>query len=203
MSKEDLTLVACVLDRSGSMQSIIKDAVGGFNAFLKAQKEDANGECRMTVAMFNDDYEILHNNVDVNVVEEFTETSYCPSGCTALLDAVGRTINEVGKTLDEMKEEEKPSKVIFLILTDGLENRSREFKLSDIQDKIKEQRETWNWEFVYLAADDQGFAAGQTMGVVHSSKFDVNNTRGAYLCAAKCVSDYRATGKTNIDKDIS
>ena len=203
MSKKNSTLIACVIDRSGSMQGFLEDAVGGFNAFLKGQQEDKSGECKMTLAMFDNLYELKYNNAPIEEVEEFTNASYCPRGSTALFDAIGKTINSVGKELDELKEEDKPEKVIFVILTDGQENASQEFNIDSVKGMIKEQQETWKWEFIYLAADDAGFEAGQTMGFAHSTKFNVNNTRAAYGVVGSVMSSYRAGVKVKIDKEIS
>jgi len=188
MSKKNSTLIACVIDRSGSMQGFLEDAVGGFNAFLKGQQEDKSGECKMTLAMFDNLYELKYNNAPIEEVEEFTNASYCPRGSTAL---------------DELKEEDKPEKVIFVILTDGQENASQEFNIDSVKGMIKEQQETWKWEFIYLAADDAGFEAGQTMGFAHSTKFNVNNTRAAYGVVGSVMSSYRAGVKVKIDKEIS
>lgn len=203
MPKKDSVLIACVIDRSGSMQAILDDAVGGFNAFLKGQKEDTNGECNMTLAMFDNEYELRYDNVPVEDVREFTNASYCPRGSTALFDAVGKTINNVGASLDALPEEEKPEKVIFVILTDGQENSSIEFNIDTISTLIKQQQEEWNWEFIYLAADQEGFDAGVRMGFQNSTRYDSQNTSGAYGVVNCAVSHYRAEGSVEIDKDIS
>jgi len=203
MPREDLTLIACVIDRSGSMGSILDDAVGGFNAFLREQKEDKSNECRMTLTMFNDTYEIKYNNVPIGEVEEFTNATYCPAGSTALLDSLGRTINEVGKELDALPEEEKPGKVIFVVLTDGQENASKEFQLDNVKELIKQQRETWKWEFVFLATDEEGIQGGMNLGITHCSAFCAQNTRAAYDAVSKDLMSYRKTGKTNLPQDIS
>jgi Mg-chelatase subunit ChlD len=192
MPRNDLTLIVCVLDRSGSMSSSIDDAVGGFNTFLEEQKKSKNGEARMTIALFDHEYELLCENADINVVAPFTKTTWCPRGQTALIDAVGKTINTVGKELDARKEEDKPGKVLFVIVTDGQENASREFTKDQMSKLIKEQREKWNWEFLFLAADENGIADGRAMGIVHTQGYNVHQTKGMYADMSRRVYSYRA-----------
>ena len=203
MSKKNSTLIVCVLDRSGSMSTILDDAVGGFNTFLEEQQK-VKGKCNMTVAMFDDKYELKYNNESIKKVEPFTNTSYCPRGCTALLDAIGKTINNVNKEIDELPEKKKPEKVILVILTDGAENASKEFNSTKISEMIKEQQETHKWDFVYLAADEAGFKAGQQLGFANSTRYDKNDARAMYSCVSEAVATSRCSGKVvEIDKDIT
>jgi len=203
MPNKDLTLMVCVLDRSGSMHKIVNDAVGGFNSLIEEQKKCQVGKIAVTVAMFNREYELLYNNEDISKIQPFTATSYCPSGSTALLDAVGKTINEVGKKLNDTPEDEKPGKVVFVILTDGEENSSEEFNLEDVKKLIEQQRTQWKWEFIFLASDEKSFEAGSQMGYQNVSRYGVNNTKGAYAAVSRAVINCRSNQNIEIDKDIS
>jgi uncharacterized protein YegL len=194
MPNDKKTLIVAVLDRSGSMQSILSDAVGGFNTFLAEQQKLTVDECRMTVAMFDDQYELLYNNVPIADVQPFTETSYAPRGMTALYDAIGKTINNVGKELDALPENEKPGKVLFVILTDGMENKSSEFKCSDTMKLIKQQSTQWKWEFIYLAADEAGMQQGMALGIQNSANYATSSVMSAHQCFSACASSYRSVG---------
>ena len=156
------TQIICILDRSGSMSSIISDSIGGFNTFLKQQKE-LKDEATITVALFDDRYDLLYDNIDIKKAEELTSKIWIPRGMTALYDAIGKTINNVRNTHARLGNE-KPSKVLVCIVTDGEENASHEYKLDDIKKLIKEC-ENDNWNIIYLAANQDAFSVGQSFGV--------------------------------------
>lgn len=124
----NLTEIVVLLDRSGSMGGLESDTIGGFNAFIEKQSQ-LEGDTIITVVLFDDRYEILWNGVNANKIK-LTEKDYFVRGCTALLDAVGKTIIDVGYRLSQTDEEGRPGKVIFVITTDGLENASREFSVT-------------------------------------------------------------------------
>lgn len=194
MPNDKKTLIVAVLDRSGSMQSILSDAVGGFNSFLDEQQKLKVDECRMTVAMFDDQYELLYNNALIDDVLPFTENSYGPRGMTALYDAIGKTINSVGIELDAMSENEKPGKILFVILTDGMENTSKEFKCSDVMKLIKQQTTQWNWQFIYLAADENGMQQGLDLGIQNSANYANGGIKSAHSCFTSYACNYRVAG---------
>jgi uncharacterized protein YegL len=151
MVDQNLTEIVCVVDRSGSMHAIRDDAIGGFNSFLKGQQA-LDKPCKLTYVQFDDEYEIIHSAVPLVEVPPLTPATYVPHGATALLDAIGRTINDVGARLSVIPEGDRPGKVIFLILTDGHENASKEFSASSIEKMITHQREVYKWEFVFWAS---------------------------------------------------
>lgn len=161
---QDLTEIACVVDRSGSMESIRTDAIGGFNGFLAEQRAEP-GEARVTVVLFDDRYEVLHESRPIAEVPPLDERTYVPRNTTALLDAVGRTIDELGARLAATPEPQRPGKVIVAILTDGLENASRRYTRQDVFDRIRHQREKYAWEFVYLGANQDAFAEAERLAI--------------------------------------
>lgn len=163
--KKGLTKIVFVIDRSGSMQSVASDMIGGFNKFIKTQKETKVGECQVTFNQFDDIFENVYKNVLVENVEELTDATYQPRNMTALYDAVGRTIDEVGAELSALSEDQRPEKVLVVILTDGLENASNNFDRKDIQEKIKLQTETYKWEFIYIGANQDSWSVGEGMGI--------------------------------------
>jgi len=159
--RKDLTDITVVLDRSGSMDSCRKDMEGGLNQFVEDQK-NAVGDARFTLVQFDTVYEIVHNGLPI---KEVGKLKFEPRGGTALLDAVGRAINETGARLKALPESERPGLVTFLIITDGEENSSREFKLEKIKEMITHQQEKYDWKFSFLGANQDAFATGNSMGI--------------------------------------
>lgn len=162
--REDTTDITVVLDRSGSMQSVRADTIGGFNTWLDGQKK-LPGKANFTMVQFNTVYEFLYNGIDIQTVPELTTITYAPIGLTALLDALGRAIAETGARLDKIAEADRPSKVLFVVITDGEENSSQEYKHPQVMEMIKHQRETYNWGFVFLGANQDAIQAGVSFGM--------------------------------------
>lgn len=151
MPNPNKTLIAAILDRSGSMSGVRDDIIGGFNTFITDQRKTP-GECSVTLAQFDDQYEIIHNNKPIQEVPNLDFTTYVPRGNTALNDAVGRTINAIGSELSKLSENDRPGNVIVVIITDGLENASSEFSGAQVKRMIEHQQEKYKWHFTYLAA---------------------------------------------------
>jgi len=172
---ENLTELVVVIDRSGSMEPVANDAIGGFNTFLKAQKE-APGEAKMTVVQFNTQLEFYAVNADVKSVNPLDTKTYTPEGGTALYDAVGLAIDETGKRLAAMEEKDRPSKVIFAILTDGEENSSKKYTGGEIKKMIERQRDVYKWDFVFLAAGEGAFKEAEHIGMQMSKTMRFANT---------------------------
>lgn len=170
MTKENLTSLNVILDRSGSMAGIIDETIEGFNSFVKDQSA-LDGEAYLTLAVFDDQYELIHDNIKLSDVPKLTSKEYSARGWTALLDAVGKTINATGAKLDALPEEEKPSKVLFLIMTDGAENYSKEFHANQIKEMIEHQKEKYSWEFVFIGANIDTIAAGASIGVAAANSY--------------------------------
>ena len=156
------TQIICVLDRSGSMGNIIDDAIGGFNEFIQEQKKLPD-EATLTVALFDTQYDLIYDNVDIKKVEEITRDSWSPRGMTALYDAIGKTINNVKNTHASMKKKNRPDKVLFCVVTDGFENSSREFSSENVKTLIKDCEKN-DWRFIYLAANQDAFDVGTSFG---------------------------------------
>jgi len=196
--------IVVILDRSGSMQSIREDAIGGFNAFIEGQKK-VEGEATVTLAQFDDIYEMVYDNIPLNEIKDLTSETYVPRGATALYDAIGKTINHVAtrrKTTCPVCDSE--TKVIFAILTDGHENVSREFNQAKINEMISHNRDSHEWEFIFLAANQDAFAAGGALGIKSSDTFNFAatgvGTRSAYADLGNITTSYRTTYKTTTKK---
>jgi uncharacterized protein YegL len=162
--KPGFSFIACIIDRSGSMQSLRSDAVGGFNSFIEEQKKHPD-EALLTLVLFNGDYQVVFDARPLGDIPPLTDATYVPSGSTALLDAVGRTIDDVGKRLAAMDEEQRPETVIVAILTDGEENSSRTYSLQQIASMIQHQQDVYKWEFLFLAADQDAITVAQSMSI--------------------------------------
>ncbi|MCM3665150.1 VWA domain-containing protein [Mesobacillus subterraneus] len=165
----NLTEIIFMLDRSGSMAGLESDTVGGFNAFVKKQSELA-GETILTTVLFDDEYEVLWNGIDARKAK-LTEDEYYVRGTTALLDAVGKTILDVGYRLAKTKEDRRPGKVIFVITTDGMENASSEFTYRKVKELIQHQQEKYNWEFIFTRANIDVAKEADSLGINVENSF--------------------------------
>jgi uncharacterized protein YegL len=198
--KDNLTEVVFILDRSGSMVDLTSDTIGGFNSFIENQKQEP-GEAILTTILFDDQYDIFHNGVDIKSVKPLTAKEYFARGMTALLDAIGKTINTVGERLNKTEEEDKPSKVIFVITTDGQENASREFTQPKIKEMIERQTKDYNWQFIFLGANIDAVSTAKSFGI--QAQFSSNYTANAigaqsvYDGVTRVVSKYREKGTIN------
>ena len=160
MTDSTLTHLYFLLDRSGSMQSIRTDTMGGFDAFIEEQR-GAPGRCRVTLAQFDDRYEEVYADRDLADVPPLVLT---PRGTTALLDALGRFITEAGERLAALPEDQRPGSVIVGVMTDGLENSSREWTHPRVKALIEQQTRDDGWQFLYLGADQDAIEEGSRMG---------------------------------------
>lgn len=194
MPKSGLTEIIAVIDKSGSMGAVQNDAIGGFNAFIKGQKKGP-GKAVFTVVLFDTNYSFVCQGLPVERVRPLDGKTYFPSGCTALYDAVGRAIDETGKRLSDLREEERPEKVIMVILTDGEENSSKEYGRQQVMEKIARQRDVYKWEFVFLGAGPEAMKGAAGMGIARNRQMDFKtreNIAGAYACLNDAVSSYRS-----------
>jgi hypothetical protein len=160
---KNLTEIIFLLDRSGSMAGLEGDTIGGFNAFVEKQSK-LEGETILTAVLFDDEYEVLWNGIDANK-SRLTDKEYYVRGCTALLDAVGKTILDVGYRLSNTSEDMRPGNVIFVITTDGMENASREFSYKKIKELIKHQQEKYGWEFIFMGANIDAAKEAESIGI--------------------------------------
>ena len=143
--------VVFLLDRSGSMSGIEKDTIGGYNSYIDSQR---GKNVKVTTVLFDDKYELLHNREDIDSIKKLTNKDYYVRGCTALLDAIGKTIRKM--------EDKKPNKVIFIITTDGYENASTKYNKSQIKELISVHKD---WKFMYIGADIDSYSEGRSLGI--------------------------------------
>lgn len=190
-NKTDITII---LDRSGSMESVKTDTIGGFNSFLSEQQK-VEGEASISLVQFDDQYEVVYLDKDINSADKLTEATFQPRGMTALYDAVGRTINSVGQRLADLPENERPDKIVFVILTDGFENSSKEFSAAKIGEMIKHQRDIYKWEFMFIGANQDAVLSAQEIGISANAALtyaaNAEGTQEAFGSIARNVASYR------------
>src|SRR4051794_20350192 len=165
MTAADLTAIALLVDRSGSMQSIRADAEGAIAAFLEAQRTGP-GRCLVSLSDFDDEYRAVYGPVPIAEAPAYTLE---PRGTTALLDAIGRLVTGFGASLAALPEAERPGQVIVVVQTDGQENSSTEWTIAGINDLITRQREIYSWDFVFLGANQDAIATGESLGIAPGS----------------------------------
>ena len=162
--QKGLTELVFIVDRSGSMAGLEKDTIGGFNAMLKEQAE-LEGEARVTTVLFDNQYRLLHDRIDIRAVAPLTEKDYRVGGGTALLDAIGRTIKKIRAVQKQTAEDYRAEKVLFVIITDGEENSSRKYSAEQIKEHIEHQKEKYGWEFVFFGANMDAILEASKLGI--------------------------------------
>lgn len=196
--KTGYTHITIILDRTGSMQQIRDDTIGGFNTFLREQKEQP-GEATLTLVQFDsqDPYEVVHSFRPIAEVPELTAATYVPRASTPLLDALGRgTCGDLAAKIAGLPEDQRPEHTVFVILTDGKENASREFKKPQIVQMIQDCQEKNGWHFTFLSADLDAINDAAAYGIGRASLLHFDKSamgmHSAYRSASRGVSDLRA-----------
>ena len=161
--KQGQTELAFILDRSGSMSGLESDTIGGFNSLLDKQKRES-GSCTVTTVLFDNAYELLHDRIPLNGVRNITNQDYFVRGSTALLDAIGRTVDKVVSAQRQTAETERAEKVLVVIITDGMENASREYRYERVREMIEQQQKE-GWEFLFLGANIDAIKAASSFGI--------------------------------------
>ncbi len=170
MKNKKLELVF-ILDKSGSMAGLEADTIGGYNSMIKKQQKE-EGEAFVTTVLFNHDYELLHDRINVKAISPISEDDYQVGGTTALLDAIGSTIQKISNVQKRTNEENRAVKVLFVITTDGMENASREYTANKIKQMVTRQKEQFGWEFMFLGANIDSISTAEKYGI--DEEFAVN-----------------------------
>jgi uncharacterized protein YegL len=195
--KKGLTELVFILDRSGSMGGLESDTIGGFNAMLEKQKKKEDGEAIITTVLFDDQYELLHDRINLRGVAPITDKEYYVRGSTALLDAIGRTIHKIGNAQKHTAQQERAERVLFVITTDGMENASREYSFEEVRSMIDHQKHKYGWEFLFLGANIDAVATAGRIGIDRSRAANYHadgaGTRLNYEVVSEAVSCFRAS----------
>ncbi len=196
-ARNDYVHIAVILDRTGSMESIRDDIIGGFNTFLKKQQAEP-GKATLTLVQFDsqDPYEVIHKFMPLADVPELTRETFIPRASTPLLDAMGRGINDLDESLAKLPAKARPARIVMVIITDGQENASHEFTKGQVEVMIKTKQEKSDWQFVFLSADLAAVGDAVKSGVRFSSSMvfdkDAHGTSSAMHSASKRIADYRS-----------
>ena len=194
----NMTELVFILDKSGSMRGLEKDTIGGYNSMLEKQKAE-EGSAHVTTVLFDTHVELLHDRLPLGCVKPLTEKEYCVGGKTALLDAVGTTIQRINEIQNAEPEESRAGKVIFVITTDGFENASRKFTYPILKNLIESQQKELGWEFMFLGANMDAVSEAGKLGIQpdRAASF-VNDSIGIatnYASVSMAVSAMRAAPK--------
>lgn len=200
MTNLNYTHIVLVLDRSGSMSSVRSDTIGGINTFFAEQRK-LTDKCTFTLHQFDDKHEYVYQLTPMSAVADLTPSTFVPRGATALLDAIGLEINATGQQLGAMPEPERPAKVLFVIMTDGEENASKEFTNAKIAEMITAQRDIYKWQFVFMGANQNAYATARAYHIPTASTMTYgHNAAGVASASAsldKMVKGYRgASGQS-------
>jgi uncharacterized protein YegL len=208
--KKDLTELVFILDRSGSMSGLEGDTIRGYNSMLEKQR-DEQGEALVTTVLFDNEFELLHYRINLRGIAPITEKEYFVRGSTALLDAMGKTINKIESAQKQTSEDERAEKVIFVITTDGMENSSREYTYEKIKDMVERQKDKYGWEFIFLGANIDAVDEARRFGIgadrAASFNADAKGTALNYEVVGEAVSNLRSSRamennwKKRIDED--
>ena len=192
--KTGYTHIVVILDRSQSMDSVREATINGFNEFLKTQKK-LPGEATISLVQFNSTHETTYENKNLLDAPELTEFTYIPDGMTAMNDAIGDSINRVGAYLRGQPEHVRPSKILFMILTDGQENSSKRFSGAQVKSMIEHQRGKYSWEFVFMGANQDVVLTAKGLGIITSNAMaydsNVTGTAHVFATASAGLGNYR------------
>ncbi|QMS85113.1 vWA domain-containing protein [Candidatus Xianfuyuplasma coldseepsis] len=199
---QNLSQIIFILDRSGSMGGLEDDTIGGFNSMIQKQKK-LEGDAYISTVLFDDRIDVIHDKVDLKEIRNLTHKEYFVRGTTALLDALGKTIRKVRHDYADTLREERPSKVLFVITTDGMENASVHYTRQDIKNMIEEVQEKYKWEFIFMGANIDAIGEASKLGIrrdrsvrFHSDKVGTGKN---YEAIDEVMRSYRSTGQ--IEKD--
>lgn len=159
-----LTEVVFILDRSGSMHGLESDTIGGFNSML-AQQKNGEGRAIVSTVLFDDESKVIHDRQSIDTIAPMTDRDYQVRGCTALLDALGGAIHHIGNVHKYAREEDRPNKTLFVIITDGMENASTRYTRDKVKQMIERQREKYGWEFMFLGANIDAITEAARYGI--------------------------------------
>ena len=185
---KNLMEVVFIIDRSGSMSGQESDIIGGFNAMIAKQKKE-DYRALVSTVLFNGRTALVHDRIALETVPDMTEQDYCVYGNTALLDAIGENIQRIKMIHHYIREEDRPNKTLFVVMTDGMENASRRFSGAQNREMIQEQENTAGWEFMFIGADIDAFASADDVGIHRSHTARMSKSEDSFAGAFDAMGD--------------
>lgn len=200
--KNGITELVFILDRSGSMASLVEDTVGGFNAMINKQKK-LDGKCFVSTVLFDNESSVLHDRVPLEKVEPMTEDDYTVGGCTALIDAIGGAVKHIANIHKYARLEDVPEHTLFVITTDGLENASHRYSSREVKQMIELEKEKYGWEFIFAGANIDAVETAGKIGInpcrsvnyVH----DGAGSKNLFACVSEAVCSIRENSEDMSD----
>jgi len=209
--RKNLTEMVFILDRSGSMQGLEKDTIGGFNGMIEKQK-NVEGEALISTVLFDHESVVLHDRINIREIRPMTDKDYMVRGCTALLDAIGGAIHHIGNVHKYARKEDVPEKTLFVIITDGMENASKNYTSEQVKQMIERQKAKYGWEFLFLGANIDAVETAKQFGIgkerAVSYRSDSVGTELNYkvvseaMCAMRCSASIPDNWKEQIEEDM-
>ncbi len=200
ISKAETTEMVFILDRSGSMEGLETDTIGGFNAMIEKQKKQP-GRAYVSTVLFDSATTVLHDRTDLSELRPMTDRDYTVGGCTALLDAIGGAINHIGNIHKYAWQEDVPAHTVFVITTDGMENASRRYNISEIRRMIERQKSKYGWEFLFIGANIDAVGTAESFGIERSRAVnyhaDKKGTKVVYDAISAPLTSMRCKGRIN------
>ena len=194
-TKNNVTELVFILDRSGSMSGLEEDTIGGFNAMLQKQKKE-NGEAYVSTILFDNVSEVLHDRIKVKDVPKMTDEEYTVRGCTALMDAIGGAIHHIGNIHKYARPEDVPAHTMFIITTDGMENASVHYSSDEVKNMIERQKVKYGWEFLFIGANIDAVETAARFGIERNRAVnymaDKQGTKILYEAISAPISAMRA-----------
>lgn len=211
--RENCTELVFLLDRSGSMSGLELDTIGGFNSLINRQRTE-DGEALVSTILFDDRVEVLHNREDIQKVPELTSKEYFARGTTALLDAMGSSIEHMRSLYAEMGDGSVPAHTMYVITTDGLENASHRYSLDKVRSLVTQSQNEFGWEFIFLGANMDAISAAGDLGIRHDRAatyfHDAQGTGTTFRAMNSAISEMRAgcfapgvAWKSEVEKDFA
>lgn len=208
--KNNITEIVFILDRSGSMYDIASDTIGGFNSTLMSQHKK-DGTAFVSTVLFNEELFWLHDRLPIETLSLMTAEDYVPCGCTALLDAIGESIEHIEMIHKYARPEDVPENTIFVIMTDGLENASSKYRHSDIKRMISQKQEENKWEFIFLGANIDAAEEACSIGISRDRATNFHADKvGQAMCfeaadhaiaSARCARPIDKSWKAKVEAD--
>lgn len=213
MTQPNYTDITVIIDRSGSMASRREETIGGFNTFIDEQRK-GHGRVTVSLIQFDDSYDnvektdaLAFQGLDINSVPKLCAAKYVPRGSTALRDAMGRTINEVGSRLAAMPEHERPATVMIVVISDGYENASREFNQERLRSMVTHQQDRYGWNFVFIGTNQDSVLTAGSYGINAGNAMNYSSNAGGteamYKSLSRATHEVRTSGSAGRNMNIA